>query len=172
MTFYHLILLGLAAAGTWFCLTGADRSQQVRALAGLGAMALAMSGNLVCLAVGVAVMLATAPGFVDGTRQLLGLHRAASHAVMAAVLLALFMVNGAVICSATSVPLLTGSGPTTIALPPGANAFVTFTVMGVVVYAATSVCLGLYALLRRRDSVVLEVAPTSLATIGMAVGAT
>ncbi len=170
MSTYHLCLLALAALGTWACTGGATRWQAGLAWLGLGAMLMAMIGGLPGLVLGATVMLVLLPFALRGPAPLLCLHRAASHLCMAGVLFALFLLNGGAICASSSIPLVTPNGMTSLPMDVLAETYLFAIVLGLAAYAAYGLTLCLNGVLRNRPAVIAEVAPMTLATVGMGVG--
>ncbi|QPM90278.1 hypothetical protein [Pseudooceanicola algae] len=170
MSPYHLSLLGLAALGTCACLVTGSRRQRVEALLALAAMGVAMTCGLVGLVLGAGVLVAIAPGALRGAAPALCAHRAASHLTMAGVLVALFVLNGAGLCGAAAIPLVTPAGITRLLLPALAESYLILTVLALAAYAAFAGALCLRAALCRQRALLWEVAPMTLATLGMGVG--
>ena len=169
MSFSHLVLLGLAALGTWACAAAAPPRLRRDAVLSLGAMALAMAGGTAGRVLGIGAMLTLLPGMVQGAAPWLRAHRVASTLTMAAVLAALFVLNGAGFCGTQALPLLTPAGIPTVLLGAGPMAFLPLTVAAMGVYARLGLVIGLHAL-RRRPGLLAEIAPMTLATLGMGVG--
>lgn len=171
MSGYHWALLAVAALGTLACVRACRGAERVEALAALGAMALAMSGAgpLLCAGVAVLGLLALRMGLRMGAGGALCLHRGASHLAMAAVLLALFVLNGVGICGDAALPLLTAEG---VSLPPmtrAAELFVQGAALGLMAYLGLSLLLCWRETGRGRAGGLMEILPMTLATFGMAV---
>ncbi|MCA1337532.1 hypothetical protein [Pseudooceanicola marinus] len=174
MTAYHWALLGVAALGTLACVTATRGPDRVEAVVGLGAMGLAMTGVPALLYGGVTVLalLALPPLLWSATgRQgrAMCLHRAASNLVMAAVLLALYALNGPALCGDAALPLLTAEGVTLLPMSRASALFVQGTALALMLYALLSLRISWGVLERGRAAALMEILPMSLATIGMAV---
>ncbi|PJE28797.1 hypothetical protein SAMN06297129_1360 [Pseudooceanicola antarcticus] len=171
MSAYHLCLLALAALGTLACARDCRGLERAEALAALAAMGLAMTGALPLLigGSGVLALIALRPLAWPREGGALCYHRAASNLLMAAVLLALFTLNGAVICGAGALPLLTLDGVTLVPMASSALTFLQGTALALLAYLALSLGLGLRLAGRGRAHALYEILPMTLATFGMAV---
>lgn len=171
MSPYHLCLLALAALGTLACARNCRGPERAEAVVALAAMGLAMTGALPLLIGGAGVLgvIALRPLLWARAGGALCLHRAVSNLLMAAVLLALFTLNGAVICSTASLPLLTLEGVTLVPMAASALTFLQGTALALLAYLALSLGLGLRLAERGRAHALYEILPMTLATFGMAV---
>ena len=169
MGLYHIVLILLSAGSVVCCWRVLDVPMRCAAVSGVVAMALAMNGPAFAVLLGMALLVLAAPVFLCGGSGAMCWHRLASHLAMAAVIAALFLLNGGDICGGNSLPLLSVEGITQLPMSGPASQFVQLAGLAVFAYVSWGSALLVLALWRARAGVVIEIGLMTSATFGMAI---
>ena len=165
---YHILLLALAALGTWPCVSAGSPRQRKAAVIGLVAMAVAMSGSLSAMILGSVVMLAALPHCLEATAPGIAAHRVATCFAMIGVLTGRYLLNGVGFCGDIALPIFSFDGVPFVPMSSASAAFLEILLSCVLAYLAFALVLAAKMVLQRRSRACFEIIPMTLATFGMA----